>query len=353
VSSPKPFSEIPGDWKGSFPLLGPMPIFMPYVDKQSGGMRTEDFMRDQYVKYGKETGVAQFGSPGEKCVLVFNESYIEAIKHEGKYPTGILEGSWPIHQYNDKYLDGVKNPFLGNGEEWRKGRMAINPYLFNIQAAKSYMGAITEAAASASSSFEDYATNGKLDDFCNLAAFDMFMAASLGIQLNATSRDPKGLEFSEKIIGGIGTMGQVTAQCPYSKYDMFKFSAWDKFTKQWSAGREASEELLDMAMAQGKGSGKGVMHGFLRDENNQVSKDAATDMNVILTFAAADTTASLINNVLTNLSRHPDAQDQVRSEMQRVLKGSDYDAEVKLPYLDQVLKESQRLTPPLPWYVFQ
>jgi len=70
-------------------------------------------------------------------------------------------------------------------------------------------------------------------------------------------------------------------------------------------------------------------------------------MFLVLTFAAADTTSSLVNNVLTNLARNPDAQDKVRAEFQAALNGDDYDAKVKLPYFEQVLKETQRLTPSL------
>lgn len=346
--SPKPLSQMPGNWRGSLPIIGAVPLFIPYADGKSGGMRTEDFMRDNYNHYGKETGVCRFGPADERCVIVFDESFLEVLKHEGKYPTGILEGSWPIHQYNDKYVNGVKNPFLAKGEDWRSGRMAINPYLFNIQAAQSYLPAINQAAANACRKFEEYAVNSRLDRFCELAAFDMFLAASLDVQLNSAGGDPRGLEFANKIIGALSAMSNLPSQCPYSKYDMLKFNAWNKFVDEWRVGREASQELVELAME--REDGKGVMHGFLRDQTN-VSEEEATEMNLILTFAAADTTSSLINNVLTNLSRHPHVQDKVRAEMMRELQGQDYNANVKLKYFEQVLKETQRLTPPLPWYV--
>jgi hypothetical protein len=151
----KKFSEIPGDWKGCLPVLGLMPIFTPFVHKETGGILAEDFMRSYYEKYGKETGIARFGSTNDPAVIVFDEGYLQVSRGEGKYPSGILEGAWPITEYNNKYMNGISNPFIESGEEWRKGRMAINPYLFNIKVAQSYVPAINESANLAVKHFEE------------------------------------------------------------------------------------------------------------------------------------------------------------------------------------------------------
>ena len=151
----KKFSQIPGDWKGCLPVLGLMPIFTPFVHKETGGILAEDFMRSYYEKYGKETGIARFGSTNDPAVIVFDEGYLQVSRGEGKYPSGILEGAWPITEYNNKYMNGISNPFIESGEEWRKGRMAINPYLFNIKVAQSYVPAINESANLAVKHFEE------------------------------------------------------------------------------------------------------------------------------------------------------------------------------------------------------
>jgi hypothetical protein len=155
TANPKFFSEIPGDWKGCLPVLGLMPIFTPFVHKETGGILAEDFMRSYYEKYGKETGIARFGSNDNPAVIVFDEGFLEVSKGEGKYPSGILQGAWPISEYNNKYMNGISNPFMESGEEWRKGRMAINPYIFNIKAAQSYVPAINESANLAVKHFEE------------------------------------------------------------------------------------------------------------------------------------------------------------------------------------------------------
>ena len=342
----KPFNQIPTNWKSTWPIIGAAPVFLSYAEKPFG-MRTEDFMYDHYVM-GKEHGLCRFGPSNEACVLVFDEGYLEVLKQESKYPVGILEGAWPIEHYNRKYKNGVVNPFMAKGEEWRKGRMAINPHIFNIKTAQTYLGSINNAAANASKQFEQYATEGKLDSFCELAAVDMFMAAALGLELNAVSGDTQGRETAQNLIGPIASMAQIQAQCPWSKIDMLKFSAWDNFVSQWTLGRKTSTDLVKAAMEGGKGSGRGIMHSFLKDVKG-ISKEETTEMLLILTLAAGDTTSALVNNVINNLSKNPEVQGLVREEMERELGGKDYHGDAKLPYLDQVLKETQRLTPSLPW----
>jgi cytochrome P450 len=144
---------------------------------------------------------------------------------------------------------------------------------------------------------------------------------------------------------------------------MFKFSAWDKFVDEWETGRIASTELVKLALEEGEGSGEGILHGFLKEDNDddntnsknsklkcKVSEEAATEMYLMLTLAAADTTSSLINNVLTNLAKNPTIQEKVRKEMKEELNGQDYHPDLaNLEYFEQVLKETQRLTPSLPF----
>lgn len=350
----RPYNEIPGDWKSTIPLLGTMPIFLPYLHKESGGIRGEDFMRDYYFKFGKEYNIARMGERSQQVVIVYDSGYLQVFHNEGKYPSGILTGAWAIRAYNEAYVPGNPiNPFLADGETWRKGRMAVNPYLFNIHEARSYSPTINKSVRSAVQYFEDYSTSGKLNRFCELASFDMFTAASIGLQLDSFASDGTGKSFADTIVGSIGAAGKVAQECPYSKFKMLRFSGWERFRKSWSEGRQAGEELLRIAVSQAKDTNtpaKGIMHGFMNDENRKISLDEATEMYLVLTFAAADTTSSLINAVLTQLAKHPDVQDRVRTEMMEVLKGNDYVPEgTKLPYFEQVVKETHRLTPALPF----
>mmetsp|Transcript_38913 Transcript_38913/g.94226 ORF Transcript_38913/g.94226 Transcript_38913/m.94226 type:complete len:402 (+) Transcript_38913:652-1857(+) len=260
---------------------------------------------------------------------------------------------WPIEHFNRLNNIKLKNPFLAKGgkaeggETWRQGRMSLNPHIFNLQTAKTYLPAINKAANTAANCFEDYATTGLLDVFCERAAFDMFGAAGLGLQVGSVQEDEDGVRLMEAINGGFSKAAHVAQACPWSRIDMFKLGEWKAYESKWKGGREAGKELVRKALDDGEGGGTGIVHGFFNDPDLKISKEEAIEMFLVLTFAAADTTSSLVNNVLTNLARNPDAQDKVRAEFQAALNGDDYDAKVKLPYFEQVLKETQRLTPSL------
>ncbi|KIK57112.1 hypothetical protein GYMLUDRAFT_247366 [Collybiopsis luxurians FD-317 M1] len=74
-------------------------------------------------------------------------------------------------------------------------------------------------------------------------------------------------------------------------------------------------------------------------------------MNTLI-FAAMDTTSSAMSRILHLLSKHPEVQDKLRSELietRRQNGGQDlsYDELVSLPYLDAVCRETLRLHPPV------
>ena len=86
--------------------------------------------------------IARFGPNNNAAVIVFDEGYLEVIKGERKYPSGILQGAWPINEYNSKYMNGISNPFMESGEEWRT-------------VAQKYVPAINESANLAVKHFEE------------------------------------------------------------------------------------------------------------------------------------------------------------------------------------------------------
>lgn len=47
----KPYTDIPGDWKSTFPLISALPLFIPYLHKETGGLLVDDFMRGMSCMY--------------------------------------------------------------------------------------------------------------------------------------------------------------------------------------------------------------------------------------------------------------------------------------------------------------
>ena len=64
-----------------------------------------------------------------------------------------------------------------------------------------------------------------------------------------------------------------------------------------------------------------------------------------------DTTSNALSRILHQLSLHPDVQNKLRAEIVEATAGGttdlDYDALMKLPYLDAICRETLRLYSPV------
>jgi cytochrome P450 len=72
--------------------------------------------------------------------------------------------------------------------------------------------------------------------------------------------------------------------------------------------------------------------------------------NVFIFFLAGhETTASALSWLLYHLSTHPEIQQKVRDEVERVLNGRPLTSELmrELPYTSHVIKENMRIQPPV------
>ncbi|WP_068274406.1 cytochrome P450 [Aldersonia kunmingensis] len=112
------------------------------------------------------------------------------------------------------------------------------------------------------------------------------------------------------------------------------------------------DEIVDRRRASGIGSDDLV--GRLidaRDGSESLSDSEVRDQILIFLFAGQDTTSIALTFALWLLGRHPEIQQQVRDEADRVLTGQTPTAEDvrALGYTTMVLKEATRLYPPVPY----
>ncbi|KAK7680782.1 hypothetical protein QCA50_016090 [Cerrena zonata] len=108
----------------------------------------------------------------------------------------------------------------------------------------------------------------------------------------------------------------------------------------------------DEVILQDVGEGKDILSILLRANMNASETDRQTDEEVIahmaiLTFAAIDTSSTLLFIILELLSKRPDVQAKLRTEIIDRRQGSDpsFDELINLPYLHGVYCESLRLYP--------
>jgi len=108
------------------------------------------------------------------------------------------------------------NPFVESGEAWRRGRLAVNPCLFNAKAAKSYMDGINKSASRAAKKIPSFEEN--FDEFCQLAAVDMFLSVALGVSQDATGSE-EGSRTAKKSIGTLDLLSKVQMKSPWTEIE--------------------------------------------------------------------------------------------------------------------------------------
>ncbi|KAK6778712.1 hypothetical protein RDI58_025430 [Solanum bulbocastanum] len=110
-------------------------------------------------------------------------------------------------------------------------------------------------------------------------------------------------------------------------------------------GAEKRNDFLDVLL-EFEGTGK--------DEPAKLSEHEIKIFVLELFLAGTETTSSSVEWALTELLRHPQAMDKVKTEISKVIganrkfEESDID---NLPYMQAVIKESLRLHPPLPFLI--
>ncbi|KAF8908659.1 cytochrome P450 [Gymnopilus junonius] len=119
--------------------------------------------------------------------------------------------------------------------------------------------------------------------------------------------------------------------------------------------KKALAEGDDAVMRQ-VGQGKDIISILLRANMQASEADSLSEEELLgqvstLTFAATDTTSSALSRILFILSKHQDAQEKLRREIQESRKEQNgdltYDQLVNLPYLDAVCRETLRLYAPV------
>lgn len=123
---------------------------------------------------------------------------------------------------------------------------------------------------------------------------------------------------------------------------------WIPYGKAWDAGQRLRPILARIVAAHRRAPLDTIL-GMLvaaRDEQGQGFSDAElVDELLVLLWAGHDTITSLLTWVVYELARHPDVAAQALAEQHALGDAADLR---RLPVLDRVLREAERLHPPAP-----
>lgn len=147
--------------------------------------------------------------------------------------------------------------FFGRGPEWKRIRNFIQNDLLHPASAARYTPGVLQSARACSRGVPAF--SGRMNEYTNLASFEMFSTAMLGQQLgiiNPTGEtDPRHLEFCKAVAEAMAANSNLmmSAKDPIlCNFLGYKTSEYRNFEKNWSIytkiARDLAGELYERRM---------------------------------------------------------------------------------------------------------
>ncbi|XP_037914477.1 cytochrome P450 4d2-like [Hermetia illucens] len=350
-------SNIPGP--PAYPFIGNL-----FVLQLRSVQDTIDFLKGFHLKYGK---TVRLWILDQLNFCTVDPKLVEIILTSPKY---IQKGS--LYDHLKVWLgNGL---LLSNGRKWFQRRRIITP-TFHFKILEEFSEVMDEQSHILVDKLQKHSWTEafNIEPYITLCALDVISETALGTKINA-QMDPS-CEYAQ----AVHTMSYIVMERmvkPYLKYDLIFSILYPKMKK---AEVKASRILHDFTEHIIEDRRKLLLEDIKAnhvdtDEAEMTRKRKRTLLDVLLqatiqgqplsnndireevdtfTFEGHDTTTAGISFTLYCLSRQPEVQEKVFSEIREVI-GNDKTKPAKmqelqdLKYLEIVIKESMRLYPPVP-----
>jgi len=360
--------------------------FIGSIISQHSGMDPVDLTKSYDTWYNNHKSFGHFYSTGlpavgngiyhEVFVLTNPNEMMKVLRKEGPLPFGPLSIQWPLTEYykdeKEAKLPGgsAGSGLMSNGPEWQKYRRFIQSDLLHPTSAKGYADGIIKASQMASEGAPRHSKN--IAEYMAYSGFDMFSSVAFGEFPGIATGKSKYEEdklFCKSTLGGLGLVLPLIKnplQLLLKKVGI-KTSLYTEFERNFGTARKIAHEKV-------KRFRKRKANGDLQtnfEENSyanlsidrQISSvgeegalrdDEAAEMIVLGLVAAVDTTSSMLNWTITHLALNPDVQEELYKEISENVVNAgagtltvDCFGKSNNVYLDAVLRENHRMTPPV------
>ncbi|BBD61915.1 cytochrome P450 [Nostoc sp. HK-01] len=307
--------------------LPPGSFGLPVVGETLSFLADLNFVEKRYQQYGSIFKTHILGRPtvamvGTKAVEFVLSSHIENFSWR--------EG-WPE---NFKVLLG-ESLFLQDGEEHRRNRRLMMPALHG-PALTNYVTTMDEIVCNYLKQWENKQEFTWFEEFKKLT-FDIASQLLLGTSASEEVIRLSGL-FTN-LTNGFFALN--TLPLPFTT-----------FSKAIAARNQILEHIAQVVKARQQNPSKDALSLLIqaRDEDgNSLSEKEIIVQAVLLLFAGHETTTAMLTWLATELARHPEVLQRAREEQLQLTSSGSVTLEQlgKMPYLDQILWEVERLHPPV------
>jgi cytochrome P450 len=297
-------------------------------------------------------------------VTALHRSYGDVSCHRTPSETVYLLGRpdlarWVLKDNGANYTkkgtpdDHMLRPLLGNGlltssgAEWAAQRRMCAP-AFRPSKVRTFDTVITDATAAMLNRWAPAIASGE-----PLAVDHQLTSLTLGILVQAilgVDVDGFGQGFGRAVDAVNAFIGHFTDQDSARRADAA--AGLLTFTRAKAFLDMVTDTLIAARRGNGSGTHQHDLLGAMMSQGHDISDSELREQVLTLIMAGHETTAKALTWTFYLLDRHPDEQDLVVAEIDRVLGGRTPTAGdiASLPACQRVIKESMRLYPPI-WLI--
>jgi cytochrome P450 len=305
----------PGDF--GLPVLGQTLNFL--FDRQ--------FAAKQYAKYGAISKTSLLGRPtifmiGSEAAEFVLSSHMDCFS---------WEAGWPD---NFKILLG-KSLFLQDGEEHRRNRRLMMP-AFHGQALTGYVSTMAEITQRY---LDKWTQQGEFTWFYEFKKFTFEVASQLLLGTDAGDEVERLSKLFATLSNGLFAI---------APFDL-PFTTLGKATR---ARDQLLQHITKVVKERQQNPTHDVLSMLIQAEDEDGGKFSLEELKaqaMLMLFAGHETTTSMLTWFCLELARHPQVLERARQEQMALAQTGELNLDQigKMPYLDQIFQEIERLRPPV------
>ncbi|MBD1875671.1 cytochrome P450 [Nodosilinea sp. FACHB-131] len=321
----------------STPLpLPPGSFGLPVVGETLNFLFDREFAKKRQAKYGAIFKTRLLGRP---TVVLMGAEANKFVLSTHMDSFSWREG-WPG---TFKQLLG-ESLFLQEGEEHRRNRKLLMP-AFHGPALAGYVETMQSLTECYAQRWEDL---GQFTWFDELKQLTFDIASTLLLGSEPGSETAQLSKWFTELTNGLFAPPIRWGWTPFGR----AVSARDKLLNH-------IEQVIKERQAHPTHDALGLLVQSEDEEGNRLSLEEIKAQALLMLFAGHETTTSMLTSLVMALAQHPEVWEQARQEQARLMETSDgpsgpvLDHRVTLeqirqmPYLDQIVKEVERLYPPV------
>lgn len=363
-------SDVP-----KLPILGSIIPQYSGVDKLDLS-KTYDWWYNNHRKFGNfySIGLPGLGKGiyGTAYVIADPNEYMKVLRKEGQHPFGAIMTEWPFIHY---YKNGGDQPgcsagraLFSQGESWQRIRRFMQTDLLSPDAAKGYVKGMIKACQTASQGAPLHAKN--INEYAAQCSFDMFSSIVFGDfpgLAGSGEKEERDENFCRSSITALELIIPMMLDPTERVRNSFGFKSktYSIFEANFGVAREiASQKIAEFKVRKANGE---LYNDFEKNsyaslaidrfmssvgEEGALEEEDVGEMIMVALIAALDTTSAMLNWCILHLAINPHVQEELFKEISSNVTAEghltpDYFSKSNSAYLNALLRENHRITPPI------